>query len=297
MCQNKRDYFIRDTIVSLNTNLSNNNNEDNFNKLVNSIEKLEKDYNTYEPEFRYHLLLHNAYNLNKIDFFKNQLSVLVEKYGFDVAYMSEQESYYNTIMKGKLSSWFKDMYLEKHFIWLKNNFEKQIDLRKLNNLHEKDQLINIYSLSLDVGAKHDSIQHKKDRELKSIYSMNNAFELYKITQKYNAIPTGKTFALVQNQYAIIESHNLQLEDNYDRYYLLFFDYYKKAYLANEIDYIIFSHIDFNSYIHKKKQKFGLITKQNVLDSYLTKKDKICPDIIPIEDIEFSRKIKKEFGWY
>ncbi|WP_394758301.1 hypothetical protein [Flavobacterium sp.] len=297
ICQNKRDHFIHDTIVNLNANLANNYNEDNFNKLLNSIEKLEKNYNTYEPEFRYHLLLQNAYKLNKIDFFKNQLSILVEKYGFDVAYMSENESYYNAIMKGDLSFWFKEMYLEKHFIWLKNNFEKQIDLRKLNSLHEKDQLINTYSLSLDVRAKHDSIQHKKDRELISIYSMRNAGELYTITQKYNAIPTGKTFALVQNQYAIIESHNLQLEDNYDRYYMLFFEYYKKAYLGNEITYTIFSNFDFNSYVHKKKQKFGLITKQNVLESYLTDKDKICPDVIPIEDLEFSKKIKKEFKWY
>ncbi|MEO8234755.1 MAG: hypothetical protein ABI549_05015 [Flavobacterium sp.] len=99
-CQNVRDKFIRDSIVSYVTTFSNDPNETKFEKLKKSIEKLEKDYNTYEPDFRYHLLLQNAYNLNKIDFFKDQLTILVEKYGFDVAYMTEKESYYNNIMKG-----------------------------------------------------------------------------------------------------------------------------------------------------------------------------------------------------
>ncbi|MEO8234754.1 MAG: hypothetical protein ABI549_05010 [Flavobacterium sp.] len=167
----------------------------------------------------------------------------------------------------------------------------------MNNLHEKDQLINSYSLSLNIRAKHDSIQKKKDRELKSEFSMNNASDLYVITRKHNALPTGKSFAIIQNPYSIIENHNLQLENNYDRYYTLFFEYYKKAYLSNQIDYTIFSDIDFNSYLHHRNQKFGLISKKEIQNSYLTPEDKKCPEFIPIQDVEFSKKIKKKFGWY
>lgn len=224
--QNNRDRFIEDCIVSIH-NSSKITKEEKFKTLLRNIEQLETDYKTYEPDFRYHLLLQNAFDLNKIPFFKNQLSILVEKYGFDVAYMTEKESYYYSIIKGELAPWFKEMYLDKHFIWLKNNFEKQIDLKKLNNLHGNDQLINSYSLSLNTRAKHDSIQKKKDRELKSEYSMRNVSELYQITKKYNSIPTGKTFAIIQNPYAIIENHNLQLEDNYDRFYMLFLIIIKK----------------------------------------------------------------------
>lgn len=297
VAQNSRDFYIQEYIVNI-QNSKKLSEEEKFNTLLKNIEKLEKDYKTYEAEFRFFILLERSFNLKKLFFFKKQLSILVEKYGFQVIYMTENESYYKSIMKGELSVWFKEMYLKKHLIWLTNNFEKQIDLKKLNNLHEKDQLINKYSLALNELAKHDSLQIRIDRKLKSEYSFANAGTLHLITQKYNALPTAKTFALVQNNYTIVEFHNLQLEDNFERYYMLFFEYYKKAYLANQIENGIFSHIDFNSFVHYNNQIFGLITKQNILDSNLTDKEKHrCPDIIPLRDPIFTTKIKKEFKWY
>ena len=131
--QNSRDKFINDSIINYRDVLHKNGTEYNFYKLIRSIETLEKMSKSYEPDFRYHMVLSNAYKLNKLDIFKKELEILVEKYGFDVAYMSEKEVYYDAITTGKLSSWFKKMYLKKHFVWLKNNFEKQIDLKKLNS--------------------------------------------------------------------------------------------------------------------------------------------------------------------
>jgi hypothetical protein len=44
--------------------------------------------------------------------------------------------------------------------------------------------------------------------------------------------------------------------------------------------------------------FGLITKKDIMESYLTDQDKKnCPDIIPIKDLDFYNKIKLEFKWY
>lgn len=296
--QNSRDKFINDSIINYRDVLHKNGTEYNFYKLIRSIETLEKMSKSYEPDFRYHMVLSNAYKLNKLDIFKKELEILVEKYGFDVAYMSEKEVYYDAITTGKLSSWFKKMYLKKHFVWLKNNFEKQIDLKKLNSLHEKDQLVNSYSLLISQKMQLDSVQRKQERETKAVYAFNNALVIHSIANKYKSLPTSKSFALIQNPYSMVELHNMQNEYNFDKFYNLFLEYYKSAYLRDQINFTIFSSIDFHSYVHHRCQIFGLITKKDILDSYLTELDKKnCPDIIPIKDIDFYHKIKLEFKWF
>jgi hypothetical protein len=165
--QNKRDKFITDSISSISQGWRNLDSP-KFNRLLQNIEKLEKDYNTYEAQYRF-MLLESAYTIGKIDFFKAQLAISVEKYGVQVPYMKEKESYYNAIMTGELSSWFKEMYLEKHLIWLKNNFDKQIDLKKMNGLYERDQILIGFSSSLENRIELDTIQKKKKHELLSEY--------------------------------------------------------------------------------------------------------------------------------
>jgi hypothetical protein len=290
--QNKRDLFIADSIIPKAKGW-NRVDKKTFEKLIKNIEQLEKDYNTYEAEMRYRIL-ESAYNIGEIDFFKNQLSICVEKYGVQIPYMSEKESYYSVIMNGDLAEWFKKMYLEKHMIWLKNNFDKQVDLKKLNELHHNDQLLNSFSIRLGNELKYDSIQKKKSRSLFSEYAMKNLSNLYVVTQKNKAYPTAKTFAIVQNPFSIVELHNSQLKDNFERYYILFFDYYKKAYLDNDLYYSYFDEIDFHSYIHYGCTIFKKIYKKDINEVWWTNKNP--NEDIPIKDIDFSNKIKKEFKW-
>lgn len=288
--QNSRDKFIIDSIATFYSN-----DKIGFNKLLKNIVQLEKEYNTYEPDFR-HSLLEKSFNIGELSFFKEQLTIFVEKYGFQVAYMKETESYYKSIMTGDLSEWFKEMYLEKHVVWLKNNFEKQIALRKLNALYEIDQKLNSYSHQIEYKLNLDSVQSVKNREINSNFHFKNAAVLHGVIMLNNAYPTGKSFALVQNPFHIVELHNMQVKENFNRFYILFYDYYKKAYLNNELYYTCFESIDFYAFAHFGYQKFGLLTKQNVLNSYLKDRYENKDFTMPIEDKKFSDQVKKEFKW-
>ncbi len=279
--QNTRDVFIHDSISS----------KIEYAILKKNILKLEGQSGGYEPDFKYRLL-NSSFTHNDILFFKKELSLLVEKYGFNVAYMSGDEKYYNAIMKGDLSKWFKKMYLKCHTKWLKNNFEKQIDLRKLNELAVKDQLVNSYAANVSEIPGLDSIQKERNMKLLSSYFYKNASTLHHITQKHQNLPTAKSFALVQNGYGIVTIHNLQAKANYDNYWTLFYPYYKKAYLKDQIDYMIFRNYDNLSYLHYGYQVFGLISIKNIPDHYRKSNGEI-----PIKDPDFAKKIKSEFKWY
>lgn len=289
--QNLRDKFVKDSISPF----FGIDNKIGFDKLLKNIVRLEKDYNTYEPNYRYTMLLESSYNIGNFSFFKEQLSILVEKYGFQVAYMKETESYYKAIMTGELAVWFKEMYIEKHVVWLKNNFEKQIGLRKLNALAELDQSLNSYSHQVDNKLDLDSIQLVKNREIIGDFFLKNAGVLNNVANLNKAYPTAKTFALVQNPFIVVELHNLQIKQNFNRFYILFYDYYKKAYLNNDLTIGTFSNIDLLGFSHFGYQKFGLLTKEKVL-YYLKDKYENKDFKMPIEDIKFSEQVKKEFKW-
>lgn len=288
--QTKRDVFINDSITKYvgNNYLT----KQEYLSLKNNIFFIENKYKTYEANMKY-LILENSFKLKDINYFKSTLSVLVEKYGFNVSYMSEKESYYYSIMFGKLSIWFKTMYLKSHLKWLKNNFVKQIDLRKLNEFRTKDQLVNSFSAKTSLIDGLDSIQKKANSILLSDFFFKNLGELYGITQKIKKFPTDKSFALIQNTFEINLFHNFQSDENFERAWILFFDFYKKAYLKNQITYMPFKNHDVFSFIHNGYQEFGLIDSKDVPEYYLNKK---INDSIPIKDTIFMNKIKKEFKW-
>jgi hypothetical protein len=291
--QNRRDIFLRDSIWSK-SNGWNKIEKKTFANLIKNIEQLEKEYNTYEADIRYSLL-QSAYASDEIDFFKEQLSICVEKYGVQVPYMTEKENYYDAIMKGNLASWFKEMYLEKHMIWIKNNFDKQIDLKRLNALHEKDQFVDSFAINLINNMPLDSVQQTKELKILSEYFFKSAAVLFGITQKWKAYPTAKSFAIIQNPTSIVETHNQQSKYNFERFYLLFFDYYKKAYLDNDLYYTYFDNFDFHSYRHFGYSIFNKLYKKDIQKEWWTT-NKDPNEDIPIKDIKFSNQIKKEFKW-
>lgn len=285
--QNKRDLFIQDSILNVLNNLNVNENE--YSKLKNNILKLEL-LSGYEPEIKYHFL-NKSFEHDDILYFKKEMTILVEKFGFNVAYMTGKEKYYNSIMTGDLSKWFKKMFLKYHLKWLENNFEKQLDLRNLNELAMKDQLVNGFAAEISQIPRLDSIQKKETLKILSKYFYKNAVDLYNITQKNNNYPNGKSFALIQNSFGIIEIHNLQAKDNYNNYWELFYQYYKKAYLKEQITYIIFRNYDNFSYLHYGFQVFGLINIKDIPEYFKKNNNEI-----PVKDPDFMNKIKSQFRW-
>lgn len=285
--QKDRDRFILDSIEPFINNI--NLTKAEYYKIKKAIQKIESK-NGYEPDYKFRLLS-KSYTLGDIDFFKKELTILVEKYGFSIAYLNENESYFNSITNGDLKEWFKEMYLKKHFVWLQNNFDKQIDLKKLNELRTKDQLINSFASKIINTCNLDSIQKKAELKLLNESFYSNINDLYNITQKWSAYPNGKSFAIIQNNFGVVEFHNNQSKANFNKVWQMFYPYYKKAYKNNEITYMTFRNHDNFSYLHHGYQEFGLISIKDIPTEY-----KKTENEIPIKDINFMNEIKLELGW-
>lgn len=285
LSQNQRDIIVHDSLSYMVMYP-----QENYPIAKKRVLKLEEKYG-YEPELKYRLIRQSFKN-NDLEFFKKELSVLVEKYGFQLIYLKETEPYYTAITKGELSIWFKEMYLEKHFIWMKNNFEKQLDLKKLNDIGAKDQLMRRFISILNNNITLDSIQKIKLYKSENEFDFENIADLYQITQTWKKYPTGKSFALIQRSFGIAEGHNLKAKENFERFWLLFYPYYKKSYLNNEISYIHFKNYDNFSYVHYGCQKFGLLNVEDIPEVYMTEGLKE----VPLKDFDFYFKILKEFNW-
>lgn len=257
--------------------------------------KLEEDYG-YEVDLKMRLIDY-SYLHKDIEFFKEQLEILVKNHGFTIAYMTGGESYSDAIMKGELSPWFKEMYLKNHFIWLDSNFEKQIDQRKLHDNQIKIQTMqSVMSKVQEMDALSDTDKKAVDSKCNEVIFSTVAF-LHDLCRKYDQYPTGKNFAIVQASDISKLYINLSIKENIGRTWLLIEPYIKKSYLKNETDYREYVVYDAFSYIHFGFQKYGLLSKEN-LPSYLRFKTHI-EDIdgeIPIHNLFFSDQIKRELGW-
>lgn len=257
--------------------------------LKSNVLKLEKEYG-YEPEYKYKLI-DKSFQFEDFDFFKEELSILVKNYGFQVTFMNENESYYHSIMFGELSKWFKKMYLKNHLYWLKHNFEKQVDLRKLNEIEIKNQCVNKFSGKISLIPSLDSIEKVQLLSKLSDYFYSNVEEIHVVSNKINSYPTGKSFALIQNSFGIAEIHNYQFEKNFIKGWDLMYPFYKKSYINDETTYMHFRNHDNFFYLHYGYQVFGLINIDGVPEYYRKNNDPI-----PIKDKEFLESFKKEVNW-
>lgn len=279
--QNERDSTIHDIIYpSLYKDY----------KLAKSeILKLEETYG-YETELKYYLI-NTSFEEGDLDFFKAELTILVRDYGLNLAYEPKNKSYYKTITTGNLADWFKTMYLKNHVIWLDNNFLKQADLQQLNGLQNKTRMYNKLHYALDQKVTLDSIQKEEQKKVFEDVSFENLSELYALIRKLDTYPTGKNFALVQNSFALLEYQNFGIERNFEKSWMLFEPFYKKAYLEDAIDYIVYRNYDNYSFIHYKNQRYGLISIFDIPEVY---QDDLFS--IPIRNLEFANKIKADFNW-
>ncbi|EGV42395.1 hypothetical protein BZARG_2317 [Bizionia argentinensis JUB59] len=279
--QNKRDTVIDSTIYPLFYN--------NYELVKNEIIKLEENYG-YESNLKY-LLLNRSFEESDINFFKTELTTLVKDYGFNLAYEPDNTSYYEAITTGELAVWFKSMYLKNHVIWLDNNFLKQADLRQLNGLQNKTVMYNKLRYEITQKVTLDSIQKKEQQKVFEDVAFENLSEFYALTRKLDKYPTGKNFALIQNDFTILEYQNFGIKRNFEKSWILFEPFYRKAYLKHAIDYTIYKRYDVYSFIHYKNQRYGLISIFDIPETY--QEDLFS---IPIRDLEFSNKAKTEFNW-
>ena len=250
MSQTKRDIFLRDSIIKP-INYKQVTNKKIYDKTYDLLKKMDTEFG-YEKDI--HLkILEFSYFHNDLDNFKKDLLVLVKNYGFKIDYLTTNENYYNDLMNGKLSNWFKKMYLKNHLIWVENNFDKLNDIRALNEINIKDQtLAKLSNVMLDVNLNQsDSIK------IYTVIQRLNAENLqliYKISEKNNCFILSKKFPVIQNNLnsAIIHNFQMNLDDSWN----LLFPYIKTAYKNNEIDNVIFQNYDFYRYLKDGYQEFN-----------------------------------------
>lgn len=286
--QNARDIVIKDSVQSiLNTDLIRQ--KADYLKVKSIIIKLEKQYG-YETNLKKRLL-EAAYEHNDFDFFKQEIAILVKDHGFDVAYLRESENYFTAIMSGSLSAWFKAMYLKNHTIWLDKNFDKQIELRKLNTINEKDQSLTAFAMNVLNVPGLDTLQQKEIKDLLGTYHLKNIEPLTAIATKRKIFANEKNFAVLQNGYDSALIHNFQFKDNMEHVWELLFPYIKASYLKFEITNVLFQNYDFYHYQHYGTQVFDSYTIDQIPEQFRKNNEPI-----PVKDIVWLKKIKKEFKW-
>ena len=285
MSQTKRDIFLQDSIIKP-INFKQVANQEIYEKTYILLKKMDAEFG-YEKDI--HLkILEFSYFHNDLDNFKKDLLVLVKDYGFKIDYLTTNENYYNDLINGKLSNWFKKMYLKNHLIWVENNFNKLNDIRALNEINIKDQtLAKLSNVMLDVNLNQsDSIK------IYTVIQRLNAENLqliYKISEKNNCFILSKKFPVIQNNLnsAIIHNFQMNLDDSWN----LLFPYIKTAYKNNEIDNVIFQNYDFYRYLKDGYQEFNSYNIEQIPPDFRKNQDPI-----PLKDVDFLNVFKKEMKW-
>lgn len=285
MSQTKRDIFLRDSIIKP-INYKQVTNKKIYHKTYDLLKKMDSEFG-YEKDI--HLkILEFSYFHNDLDNFKKNLLVLVKDYGFKIDYLTTNENYYNDLINGKLSNWFKKMYLKNHLIWVENNFDKLNDIRALNEINIKDQtLAKLSNVMLDVNLNQsDSIK------IYTVIQRLNAENLqliYKISEKNNCFILSKKFPVIQNNLnsAIIHNFQMNLDDSWN----LLFPYIKTAYKNNGIDNVIFQNYDFYRYLKDGYQEFNSYRIEQIPPDFRKNQDPI-----PLKDVDFFNEFKKEMKW-
>lgn len=286
--QNSRDKILKTDVMPFFTTDAFHN-ADAYQKTKASVEKLGKDYG-YEVEWQ-RKLLEASFIHKDIAYFKNQLEKLVRDHGFQVIYMKGDETYFESVMTGELSAWFRKMFVENHPKWLAENFERQRDLKRLNDLDAKDQLINKFASKLYFSADMDSMQKRKIQDELNAVNFEHAAEIASVSKKIGHFPGNKNFAVLQNGFGNVLVHNFQQPDNIDRTWKLLFPYLKSAYKNYDLSHSVFQNYDFYSYVNFGYQHFNSYTIDQIPENFRKSNSQI-----PLKDSKFYTDVKAEFKW-
>src|SRR5690606_35857414 len=233
IAQTKEDIVLTKTIPDLLMKKSFENYQE-AKKLLLSLE--EKRGSLPEHKFQ---LLSSSYENGDILFFKEELISLVENYGLDLIVLDKRINYYEALTTGDLSDWFKIVYPESRAIWLKNNFDKIPYLKELNDFYVKDQTLASIATDIRANTTMDNDTKEKMNSLVLNESHSLFAELLELYKKIGAYPSAKSFSLPQSPYFLVETHLLKIPSISLDYLKQIYPYYEKAYLNNEIDYLVF----------------------------------------------------------
>lgn len=264
-----------------------------YKELKLNIKKLEELEEKPNPEIL-HSKLKYIYQQDDIEYFKEVLTLLTRNYGFNLSYASGNEPYYNDIISGSLAIWFKKMYIKNHSEWLSKNLDKQIDIYRLNTLQEKDQLVNGISTAFYRSASFTNEQKEIIEKILDEYSFDNARVILDLSTEIGSLPTGNSFSLIQKNYNYVELHNLQRENNFEKFWKSFYPFYKTSYLNKDISSIKFKTVDFTKYRHDGTQIFNLIKIEDFHESWRRNPD---DKEIRIDNNEQTKKLRTELGWF
>ena len=266
--------------------------ETSYQKLKADIKALEKLEEKPNPEILYAALT-DIYKFKDIDYFKDVLTLLTRKYGYNLSYASGSENYYDAIIYGDLAVWFKEMYIKNHSEWLSENLDKQIDIYRLNNLLEKDQLVHKAVLGVQniKGLTDEQIQELN--KIDGMYFDKNLNTLLEVSNKIKNLPTGNSFALIQNHYGIVETHAMQHKDTFEKAWKGLLPFYKTSYLNKNTSSINLRNIDAHMYQYNGKQLLNSLKIEDVPESWRSNPN---DKDIPLADPEQTKKLRQELGW-
>jgi len=251
------------------------------------LEELERNKN---PELLYENL-ERMFQYEDMAYFKRVLTVLTEKYGFNVSYLTGKENYYFAIIQGDLAQWFKKMYLENHVKWLEYNLDKLVDIHTLNSLTMRDQYAHKPLMEILEHGNLSKEQRKFVLSLDAEYFTRNGETLLEIATRIGNLPKGNSFALIQNSYYFVEWHNLQV--NYAEFFPQIYPFYKSAYLKNNISSIYFRNIDSFRFFDTSKQVFGLLAIEELPVSL---REDLKQDSIELHNPEQTQRYRIELNW-
>lgn len=286
IAQTQRDTLVSQIVRAFPTDKT------SYEKLKTDIKKLEDLEEKPNPEILYSSL-DFIYQQNDLDYFKETLTLLTRNYGFNLTYATGYEIYYDAIIKGALADWFKEMYIKNHSEWLSKNLDKQIDIYRLNRLRYDDQLVHRAILNIQHIHGLTSEQKEELRKIDIQYFDRNLDVLLEISNKINHIPTGNSFALIQNHYGIVETHAMQQPEIIDKAWKGLYPFYKTSYLDKDISSIPFKNIDSHMYKYNGKQVFDLLRIESFHESWRNNPD---DKEIPLFDAELTKKLRTELGW-
>lgn len=210
-----------------------------------------------------------------------------------MSYASGYENYYNSIIKGELSVWFKEMYIKNHSAWLAENLDKQIDIFKLNSLQSIDQEGRKLFGDIKMLKKLTDNQRTEIRVLEGYIFKKNFEELIDIFDRIDCFPTGNSFALIQKNFGIVNMHILQHENTFEEALAILYPIYKRAYLNNDISSIYFRNIDSYIYLLNGHQVFDLLKKETIPKQFINDSNQ---KEIPLLNTEQAKKFHQELGW-
>ncbi len=255
-------------------------------ELLSNLEKEDGEW----PEQKLQLLS-PSYTNGDLDFFKEELLNLVENYGFDILQLNNRLNYYEALANGELSAWFKKNYPQLRAKWLENNLEKLPYIKSLNDLYFKDQTLADFLNTINSQNFEDE---KVQQLLNAIFldeTKNNFSELLNIYTQIGKYPSAKSFAIPQSPYFLVEMHALKTPSISFECLEQIYPYYEKAYLNNEITYLVFRDFDTQLIFSTGKQYFGTVKESEVPQSFLDKNGKI-----PVIDVDHLIKRRAKLGW-